>query len=299
MFRDILVPVDGSVFAEAAIPMALALARATRARVRLAMVNEPVDLPPGVWADAFLENHARYLETLEEDVRARAGPDAEVSTTLLEGRVAEALSGEVGSLPADLVVMSTHGHGGLTRLWLGSVADAMLRQCPAPVLLIRPEEEEEEEDGVAVGPAEISHIVVPLDGSAFAEQELGLALDLAERFGASLTLLRTVSHPVLSSSYLPDTTEENRAFLKQAEEEARDYLDLVRSRCGERAASAALEVRVGARPAAGVLDFVAERGADLVIMASRARGGISRAVLGSTTDKVLRGSRTPILVIHR
>jgi len=296
MITKILVPVDGSAFAESAFPLALELARKAGAEVRLAMVNEPLNLPPGVWAETFLANHARYLDELAESVSDRAGEGVRVTSTLLEGsEVAGALCAEARSSHADLVLLSTHGHGGLTRFWLGSVADAVLRESPAPVLLVRPKEEE---DGSVVASSEITHIVVPLDGSPFAEAAIGPALEMARLFDASVTLLRAVSYPVLISSYLPDTAEQNQAFIRQAEDEARDYLDLVRARYAETAVPLELEVLVSARPAIGVLDYVAESGSDLVAMASHARHGVARAVIGSIADKVIRGSRTPVLVIH-
>ena len=295
MITKILVPVDGSAFAESAIPMALSLAAKAGAEVRLAMVNEPTNLPPGVWAEAFLANHSRYLDGATEQVAERAGPDTVVSSILLEGEVAGALCDEIASSKADLVVMSTHGHGGLTRVWLGSVADSILRHSPAPIVLVRPTENEA---GEPVAPDSISSIVVPLDGSAFAEHAIDPALQVSHLFDAPITLMRTVSYPVMISSYLPDTAEQNQAFIRQAEDEARDYLDLVRSRYSHESPPMELEVLVSPRPASGVLDFVAESGADFVVMATHARHGIARIAIGSIADKVIRGSKTPVLVIH-
>lgn len=295
MIKKILVPVDGSAFAESAIPMALSVADKAGADIRLAMVNEPVNLPPGVWAEAFLANHSRYLDSVTESVEGRVGEGTKVSSVLLEGEVSRALCEEVTSSNADLVVISTHGHGGLARMWLGSVADAVLRDSPAPVLLVRPTEEAE---GEPDAPDSFSAILVPLDGSTFAEAAIGPALELSHLFDAPITLMKTVSYPVMISSYLPDTAEQNQAFVRQAEDEARDYLDLVRSRYPDESPPIELEVLVSPRPATGVLEHVAAGGPDLVAMASHARHGIARAALGSIADKVIRGSKTPVLIVH-
>lgn len=295
MITKILVPVDGSAFAESAIPLALSLAAKAGADVRLAMVNEPANLPPGVWAEAFLANHSRYLDSATETVVEKAGPDTTVSSVLLEGEVSKALCDEAANSNADLVVMSTHGHGGLTRIWLGSVADSILRDSPAPVVLVRPAESD---DGEPIAPDSLTSILVPLDGSAFAEAAIGPALELSHLFDAPITLMRTVSYPVMISSYLPDTAEQNQAFIRQAEDEARDYLDLVRSRYPDESPPMQLEVLVSPRPATGVLEYVADSAVDFVTMASHARHGIARAAIGSIGDKVIRGSRTPVMIIH-
>ncbi|NIR41418.1 MAG: universal stress protein, partial [Actinobacteria bacterium] len=141
-------------------------------------------------------------------------------------------------------------------------------------------------------------VVVPLDGSHFAEAAIQPALELSALFEASVTLLKAVSYPVMISSYLPDTVEQNQAFIRQAEEEARDYLDLIRARVGHGSTTIELEVLVSPRPAAGVLEHVGESGADLVVMASHARHGLARLVIGSIADKVVRGSKTPVLIVH-
>ncbi len=297
MTTKILVPVDGSAFAESAIPLALSLAEKAGADIRLAMVSEPANLPPGVWAEAFLATHSQYLDSITDSLASRSGPETSVSATLLEGEVSRAICEEAESSGADLVVMSTHGHGGLTRVWLGSVAEGVVRSSSSPVVLVRPREVEAE-DEAPEAPDTLSHIVVPLDGSDFAEAAIEPALELARLFAASVTLLRTVSYPVLISSYLPDTAEENQAFIRQAEQEARDYLDLVRSRYDGAGVPLALEVLVSPRPAAGVLDHVEESGADFVAMASHARHGLARVVIGSIADKVIRGSHTPVMIVH-
>jgi nucleotide-binding universal stress UspA family protein len=296
MIRKILVPVDGSGFAECALPMALSLAEKTGGEVRLAMVNEPSHLPPGVWAEAFLANHSKYMDAVTDEVMERAGPHTTVSSVLLEGEVAHALGGEVEASGADLVVMSTHGHGGLARVWLGSVADALLRDCPIPVLLVRPGEDEK---GDPTGAEGASRIVVPLDGSAFAEAAIGPALEMGRLFAADVMLLRAVSYPVMVSSYLPDTIEENEAFIRHAEGEAEAYLEDVSSRFEDRHIAFGKAVLVSPQPASAILKHVADTKADFVVMASHNRHGVARVVLGSVADKVVRGSHTPVLIVHQ
>lgn len=300
MIEKVLVPVDGSAFAESALPMALAVAAKAGADIRLAMVSEPANLPPGAWAEAFLENHAKYLDSVTQSVEERAAEGVGVSSTLLEGEVPKAVVGEASAWGADLLVMSTHGHGGLARVWLGSVADAVLRESPAPVLLVRPTEAPEEapegEERPPSAPDSFHRVVVTLDGTPFAEQVIGPALELGRLFDASFTLLRAVPYPVMVSSYLPDTVAQNDAFIRQSEELAQAYLEDVRARLGD--ASIEIAVIVSPTPAAGVLEHVQESGADLVAMASHGRRGLARAALGSIADKVVRGAYRPVLIVH-
>jgi nucleotide-binding universal stress UspA family protein len=294
MIRKVLVPVDGSAFSEAALPMAIAVAGKAGAEVRLVMVSEPANLAPGAWAEAFLANHADYLESTAEGVRTEAKAGTVVTSMLLEGPVSKAICDEAEGAGADLVVMSTHGHGGLTRMWLGSTTDAVLRQSPVPVLLVRPEEDG---DGPPSVGGSVGHVAVALDGSDFAEAALDPGLEMARLFEAKVTLLRTVMHPVLTSAYLPDTVEMTEAYLERAEEEARAYLGEV---LAARAIGSDVEVDVivSQRPATGILQFVTESGADLVVMASHGRHGVVRAVVGSVTDKVIRAGHTPVLIVH-
>lgn len=115
MIRSLLVPLDGSPFAEQALPLAVALARQAGAAIHLARVHVPVDLalPEGV-------------------VRLAGETGLAVTAALLEGRVADALEEKAKAASVDLMVLTTHGRGPLGRFWLGSVADTLVRHLPMP-----------------------------------------------------------------------------------------------------------------------------------------------------------------------
>ena len=105
-----------------------------------------------------------YLDGLM--ARWQAHLDKQITTVLLDGPIAEALHDHAAAIKADLIVMTTHGHGALSRFWLGSVADKLVRQAPMPVLLVRPQEQVPD---FAHEPV-IKHILIPLDGSALANK---------------------------------------------------------------------------------------------------------------------------------
>ena len=292
MFKKILVPVDGSALGEAALPAVLELSRRADADIRLTMVDE-VAGAIGLWQVAIRDAHT-YLENLEGKVaEAAARP---VSTVRLEGRAPDALCQEATRSDADLIVMSTHGRGGLTRMWLGSVADAVVRQSASPVLLVRPQEGDEQ--FLEAQELTIRRVVIPLDGSTLSEAAIEPALELGRLFGASFTLLHVISHPTGASSYLPHTMRTNFSTLEKAEDQARSYLERVRTSLDDGSRQIDVDVVVGQQPARGILDYVAANNADLVSIATHGRSPVTRVLLGSTADKVIRGATTPILIVR-
>ena len=133
MLKTILVPVDSSAFGEAALPTALELSRRADADIRLVMVDEVAGASG--FSHVALQNSHTYLKDLEGKVAEAAARAA--STVRLLGHVPDALCQEATRSDCDLIVMSTHGRGGVTRMWLGGVADAVVRQSSIPVLLVR------------------------------------------------------------------------------------------------------------------------------------------------------------------
>jgi len=143
MFKKILVPLDGSSFAEEALPHARELAECGGAEIVLARVDEPYEPPPGIFvpATAIPEvvrlSAGEYLEQLVSRLRL-AG--IKVESAVLDGKVADAILKYAGEEGVDLIVMSTHGRTGISRLLMGSVAEQIVHGARCPVLLIRPQE---------------------------------------------------------------------------------------------------------------------------------------------------------------
>ena len=306
MFRSLLVPVDGSPFAEHALPLALSVARRAGARIQLVHVHPPLANAPKAYGFDFLaldahtmEEHRAYLDALNN--RIRKVSSVPLTVTFLEGEIAETLRVTASSTETDLVVITTHGHGPLQRFWVGSVADALVRQLSVPLLLLRPHE-----NGVDLTKEPvIKRIVLPLDGSALAEQILPPALDLGRLMDAEFTLLRVVK-PVYLPAYPGGLT--GGSYVQQAErlvqeiqkaqenlwQEAADYLESVAKRV--RAESLRCQTRVATEEHAAAA--ILGQPADVIAMETHGRRGLSRLVLGSVADKVLRGATVPMLV-HR
>ena len=125
-FRSILVPLDGSPLAEQAIPLALAIAECARSKVKLVLVHQPLLLmepgPAYTRIELAMQKADReYLRSVA--ARLREGLGRALSSAVLKGPVARTLAKYIHELGTNLVVMTTHGRGGVRRAWLGSVAD--------------------------------------------------------------------------------------------------------------------------------------------------------------------------------
>jgi len=299
MYRTIIVPLDGSRFAEHALPVALGIARRAGARLLLAHVRQPSAIdglvslyPVGGPGDGDAER--AYLRGAHERVGPAAGCDTD--TALLEGPVVDALHEFAVGARADLVVMATHGHGPLSRLWLGSAADELARRLPVPLLLLRPGEGAPD---LAREPA-FRRVLVPLDGSQRAETVLGPATDLGTLFGAEYLLTSIIPRvPVFArtlSGYSPDAPDPAGAEWRQAE--AQRYLDGVAARLRAKSLCVRTSVPANKHPAVGILEAAQAQGAGLIALATRGRGGLRRLLLGSVADKVVRGSPGPVLVFR-
>jgi nucleotide-binding universal stress UspA family protein len=306
MFHSILVPLDGSGFGEHALPLAASLARRTGATLHLVHVHQPI--PPttvaGVAVMTTVDLHLRqdeqaYLADVTRRLHEK-GP-LEVRTSVVEGDVIAALREEVARREADLVVMSTHGRGALGRFWLGGVADALVRGLCDPLLLVRPG------DGAADLKREpnLRNVLVALDGTPLSEQALARIEPLAQLVEATVHLVRVV-RPVLRPAYLPDATSAQGLAStaldvvahaqKHALDEAQAYLDAVAARLRPKGLNVQARVVLDESPAAAILREAQARNADLIALATHGRSGLSRLVLGSVTDKVLRGATVPVLV---
>jgi nucleotide-binding universal stress UspA family protein len=300
MLRRILVPVDGSRFAEGALPVALCLARRDGAKLELVMVQEPplpITRAGGAPVrdpeyDREIRREARaylaaLLDRLDSSDRARA------ETALLEGRIVETLRDRVEEREVDLVVMTTHARGGVSRAWLGSVADGLVRQSPVPVLLLRPDgAAEPRPDDPAFG-----NVLIPLDGSPDGEQIVDRAIEVAGVERVCYTLLRVLAsekspaRAVVPLRGEPPSSRTQRATV-DAQLEAR--VEGLRAR---RLAVRA-ETVIDDIPAQGILKRAAESGADLIAMTTRSRGGLERLLLGSVADKGLRNSNLALLLLN-
>jgi nucleotide-binding universal stress UspA family protein len=243
----------------------------------------------------LVEERDQEVSYLEELAERLAPSGVTIHRAFLHGNVAEALAQFVDEQRIDLVAMTTHGRGGIQRAWLGSTTDAMVRQCRAPLLLMRPSDETRE-----IRPTsdrEIRRMLVALDGSQAAERALDAALELGIAASAAVILSHVLQPPVASASpYLPDTIHLTHEEIAAREAHVQEYLDGVAGGSGLAGRDVTTRIIVDYEPALGILDLADEAGADLVVMGTHGRGGVRRIILGSVADKVIRGTHRPVLV---
>lgn len=295
MFDSILVPLDGSAFAEAALPPATTIATRENGSLDLVMVQDPV---PAYGYGALEEQpqawRAEYLAAVEEELASRL--QDRVHYTLLVGSVTAELERHAEETDPDLLVMATHGRGPFSRFWLGSVADHVVRNSTYPVLLIRPEESEEVDVSASTT---FDHILVPLDGSEEGETILDVAGPFGELFDARYTLTRVVHYPAeVVSSYMPDTVHISEEIVESGKAEAEKYLKGVAGKLEDAGYTVDIDVRVDVHPASGIQRAAEEVGADMVALATHGRGGVERTLVGSVADKLIRSTHLPTLVIR-
>lgn len=299
MYTSILVPLDGSAFGESALPAAVTLAKRSGARLHLVYVRgTAMDSTMGLpgLATGWSPEAERGARTYLDDVADRTSDDLgeSVSFALLDGRVAEAVCAYARSNGISLLVMSTHGRRGVSRAWLGSVAAGIIREAPAPVLLVRPRK-----GGARPGATlRIRHILVPLDGSPLSEAIVAPAAALGKLTGASLTLVHVIE-PVfrLGEAILVPAVEYDREAHERQAEEADVYLGRLVARLHGDGVEADVRVETG-EAVYTLLEMAKARGSDLIALATHGRSGWQRLVFGSVADKIVRTSTLPALVLR-
>jgi nucleotide-binding universal stress UspA family protein len=299
MFKKILVPLDRSPLAEDALGQATAIARAAHATLDVVLVHQAVPFGGFVdapWNAAQLSEERKYLESITTELESGAGVDA--THNLLEGSPVEMICRHVADAKDDLIVMTSHGRTGISRAWLGSVADGLLRHSQIPVLLLRPLDRARAKRAAR---HLFKHILVPLDDSVLSEDILPAATALAACGDARITLLRVVEPvPVLLlEAGLPfaySQTARDDDATERAVDDAKRHLDQVARRVrDESGIEVQTQVVVAGPIAQAVLEFARTHEIDAIAMSTHGRGA-SRLLMGSVADKTVRASELPVLL---
>ncbi len=297
MYRAILVPLDGSAFGEQALPVALSIARRADATLRLAhahVVGQTLSLIGSTMSGDAADIQARAVERAYLDQVARhasASLGAPIPVDLLDSPVAAALRDCARANQVDLVVMSTHGRGALGRMWLGSVAAALIQQAPTPILLVRPRKALMQLTDEPV----FQHILVPLDGSPLAERALQPAVALGTLMQARYTLLQALDPLIVEHTHPPYAAGLDRRLLPEVRANAASYLERMAARLRAQSLHVETDLVVGP-PAFAIREYTHGHNIDLIAMATHGQGGMSRVLLGSVTDAVVHAADVPILL---
>jgi len=296
MFKHLLVPLDGSIMAEVSLPAAVSLAVMSGAAVTLIHVIER-GAPQDIHGERHLTSPDEARDYLNE-VTSRFFPaeisverhvhDSEVND------VARSIAEHAGELGQDLVVMCTHGRGGLRGFMSGSIAQQVVGLGKTPVLLIPP---------AAVGSSPVfpcHRVLVALDGNPDHEEGLTVAAGLAKSSGAELCLIMAV-HTVdtlpgeraATAKMLPGATH---ALLEMAEEDAKEYLHRHAATLLAAGFTATVDVRRG-DPVVVILGALKRTGADLIVLATHGKSAMDAFWSGSATPNVTSRSPVPLLLV--
>jgi nucleotide-binding universal stress UspA family protein len=304
MIQRIMVPLDGTRFAEAALPYAMYLAKRDGAALQLATVWEasPTLFESGdwmtqveIWEEEKRAESRRYLTEMARRVGEALGRS--VSIKYMLGRPEDELARVAAESGIDLIVMATHGAGPVNRVWLGSVADRCVRKGSVPVMLIRPDDAVLE---TAIAPAEpFRRILVPMDGSTLAERALKKSLLLGSGPRTTeITLLAVVGFPVPVATPEGGMVLDSEELLKAQMEAAAGHLTRMANHIAAWGCKVSTCVVTSPVTWEAIVNFAKARSYDLIAMATHGRGGAARFLLGSVADKVMRSSPVPTLLFH-
>jgi nucleotide-binding universal stress UspA family protein len=282
MFTRILVPLDGTADSATALPPARTMAEATGGELILLRVVSPRGFAP---SSPVLEEARTYLAGIAAEL-AKGG--TRVNVVVREGDdAAHEIVADAASGGAELIVMATHGRGGLARVAFGSVADGVLANSPVPVMLLRP------------GGRRLDHLrtlLVPVDGTPGASLALSAAVPLAQATGAKLVLAQAVipsTHYYMEGLMLVDLGSDEEMLAA-----AQQYVTGLAGRLEKANVRAEGRAELG-RASATLVAMADAADADLIVMSTHALTGPMRTLLGSVADEVVRQAHQPVLLVRQ
>jgi nucleotide-binding universal stress UspA family protein len=296
MFKNILVPLDGSRLAESVLPVTAYLAKALNASVTLFHVIEK-DAPKEVHGEMHLNNPDEATEYLKRITEQAFPPDIKVDYhvhTAEAKDVARSIVEHENEFALDLIIMCTHGRGRALHLLLGSIAQQVISKGKIPVLIIHPD------DGETLETFSCDAILLPIDEIAEHGQVLPIAQELAATCHATVHLIMviqtfgTVSGRWTSTTrYLPGTTSK---LLELSVEDAEEYLANQQQQLEKAGLMVSANVLRG-DPANVIVDAAQKLNVDLIILGTHGKSGMDALLTGSVANKVCSQSKVPLLLV--
>jgi len=299
MYTRIIVPLDGSERAEGVLPYVRTLARQLALPVTLMQAIDPeavasfTDPAQKVHFDRIVGN----MKTTSADYLRNLGhtfaPSVKVDQSVEIGCPAEIIVTRAAADAGILIAMATHGRSGFQRWALGSVADKVLHAATNHMFLIR----SHAESGKAMQEAAINSILVPLDGSVLAEKVLPHIAVLAKKMRPQVILL--MAHSVRLQAFGEDVhTPRFDRIVAQIREEAKRYLAAKAQQLRVEGLDTVTCVLLEGDPEEEIIAFAQKTADNIVAMCSHGRSGIGRWILGSVTERIVRHSADPVLIIR-
>ncbi|MBM3779019.1 MAG: universal stress protein [Acidimicrobiia bacterium] len=289
----ILCPVDFSDASRHALDHAEALTRWFGARLTalhvvppvpvVSPVADPLGLPPVPWRPEDLEAlRTRVVRFAEQEGNERA------EAVCVEGNPAREVVRQAAALGADLVVMGSHGRSGAERLLMGSVAERVIRHAPCPVMTVPAMAP----DAVPLGPPLYARMLVAVDFSRCSTHALTWAASFARDVEARVKVAHVVEP-------FPDYVGAigTGLDLGREQEAAREQLHALVQKAVAGPLQVSEAVTVG-HPAREILAMAQEERVELIVTGVHGRNAADLLFFGSTTNRILRESRCPVLTVR-
>jgi nucleotide-binding universal stress UspA family protein len=296
-FKQILCAVDKSEYSQRALQYAVALKQAAWAELTVLTVR-PLLLPAALWMEYPVAPSLSPMDPEDEEARMRAFIHDTVGAALAkvmvrEGVIAPEILRAAHDLPADLIVMGTHGSSGFEHWLVGSVAENVLRHAACPVLTV-PRGAADPPDSLT---APFKTILCAIDFSRDSERALELARSLAAAAGGRLVLVHVLEqfsreNPTLTAHF---NVAEFRRTLERDAQQRLENLAAPRARQQWHMSG----VVAHGKASREVLRVAAACGADLIVLGVHGRNAIDLALFGSTTRQVLHRATMPVLTVPR
>lgn len=295
--RRILYPTDFSATATQALKHALFLAEQFEAELHMLhaiILHESDPRDPDRHFPEPSEILSQLFEIADSEMAEIVRKNEAKTFSLVEAKVRGYSAGEVilrytDEHDIDLVVMGTHGRRGPARLFLGSVAEEVVRHAPCPVLTLREEKAPQAIEAV-------ERILVPVDFSPYSQEALSYGKEVAALYGAGLQVLHTIEEPAYPYFYTPGGTYSPVEQLEALREKAEEALVKMLSETPGPEVPAERFVATG-RPASEIARFAEERGSDMVVIATHGLTGLERLLVGSTAEQVVRLAHCPVFTV--
>ena len=312
MYRRVLVPLDGSTVAMQVLPYTAYIAKAAGAKLELMQVISPY--PRELMRELTRENREgqprttplyeqwasvqeglrrRAMDALNEASASMRGSGLDVTVTVDEGDPAQEILNVAGREPDTIIAISTHGRSGVGRWLVGSVTDKVVRYAAEPVLVVRSRDGE-----VTSAAPRFERVILPMDGSPTSEAAMPDAIAVANALGIGMTLLRSVTPIDYGDAFADYAVSAYEEVTAEIDNEVRDYLSAKAELVRGAGVMDVTQHAAGSPAATAILDAEGPEGNNLIVMATHGRAGVGRWVLGSVTDRVVRHSVGPVLVVR-
>jgi nucleotide-binding universal stress UspA family protein len=302
MFNPILVPLDGSQLAECVLPHVAAMAQSFEAEITLLRILEknqagaPAQLFDLLNWQINKTKAALYLEKMKVRMQESG---LRVRTMVLDGLVAEGITEYVQKQGMKLIILSSHGHSGLTQWGISSIAQKIILSAPTSLLIVRANQFGDRPGELVEAPV-YQHILVPLDGSQRAENVLPIITRLAQFNKPQVHLVQVVQTPEMARQMPPAREDIDLAnqMVARNMEEAGHYLEQVKSRSSLEGIAVQTHLMTSDNAAATLHQFGEQEHIDLVTFSAHGYTGNQQWPYGSMVNNFILYGKAPLLIVQ-